>query len=118
MNNKQMFTLVFVLVTGLAGGIAYGLLRGGELKQLHFVVGVLACFAYIFVISIAAYMWGPAAQGQSDPPGKLIFDTTAKVLAPLAALVIGYYFGTHEIAKTDTIKAPQAQAAPAKPIAR
>jgi len=121
MSRNTLFVLTLVIVSSLAGYVAYGMFGVGtmaeiEKSKMYFAAAVLAFLAYIFMLAIIIYALGPdPAPGVTEPPGKKIFDSCVTIIPPLVTLIVGFYFGTSQ--NIDTTPAPETPAAvaPAAP---
>lgn len=72
-----------------------------DCHKLYLAFGVL--FAVAIMLSLGAAFYAlvpPPATG--DHPGKQIFDTLSKSLLPVVTLVLGYYFGSAQVASPPT----------------
>ncbi len=99
-SNNKMFVVVFLVVSALGAGLMLGLLGGKPfednswLSQLYFAAGTLGALAFILIVAMAMYVWGPAAGGtETETRGKVVFEAITKIVPPLVTLILGYYFG-------------------------
>lgn len=105
--SNRIFLWMFVIASLLGAGLLCGLLIGPPLTdpwlvQLYFAAGALGALVYLFVIAIAAYIWGPhATDKESESRGKAVFDAITKIVPPIATLILGYYFGLQKAPSTD-----------------
>ena len=108
MERNTVFVITLVVVTLLAGGVAYGMFSVGSFSQfekskLYFAAAILAFLAFIFLFAMLFYAVGPEATvANTEPPGKVIFDACVTVIPPLVTLIIGFYFGTSQVKGIDT----------------
>jgi cytochrome b561 len=58
-------------------------------RLLHFAAGLLVGLSLVFALSMVMYYWSPS----ESEAGAKIFDACTKVIPPIMALVVGYYFG-------------------------
>lgn len=102
MSRSTLFVFTLVVVSCLAAYVAYGIFGVGvmeeyEKSKMYFAASVLAFLAYIFMLSMILYALGPESTSASaDSPGKIIFDACVKLIPPLGALIIGFYFGASQ----------------------
>ncbi|MFT3813125.1 MAG: hypothetical protein QM740_07065 [Acidovorax sp.] len=103
MSNDKLFVISLVVLAALSAGVAYGMFKVGvmeeyEKSKMYFAAAVLAFLAFIFLLSMILYAFGPGTlPGASEAPGKVIFDACVKIIPPMVTLIIGFYFGSaHE----------------------
>ena len=100
MSNEVLFVVSLLVLAVLAGGVAYGMFDVGtmtefEKSKLYFAAAVLAFLAFIFLLAMILYAFGPEAKPPTaDAPGKVIFDSCVKIIPPMVTLIIGFYFGS------------------------
>ena len=97
----MLFGFTLLVVSGLAGYVAYQMFRVPQMAQyemskMYFAAAVLAFLAYIFMLSMIVYAFSPEHTSSTEPPGKTIFDACIKIIPPLVTLIIGFYFGTSQ----------------------
>jgi hypothetical protein len=101
-NRNAIFVITLIVVSSLAGGVAYGMFSVGtfsefEKSKLYFAAAVLAFLAFIFLLSMIFYAVGPEPTVTNiEAPGRAIFDACVKVIPPLVTLIIGFYFGASQ----------------------
>lgn len=103
-NNSKVLIVVLTIVSILGGGLLYGLLAGEPIRndqwlaQLFFAAGIIGALLFLFIVSIAVYVWGPAAANPGDAPrGKTVFESMKTIIPPLITLILGYYFGSQTV---------------------
>ena len=103
MSNEVLFVVSLLVLAVLSAGVANGMFKVGvmeeyEKSKMYFAAAVLAFLAFIFLLSMILYAFGPVARpGAGDAPGKVIFDACVKIIPPMVTLIIGFYFGSaHE----------------------
>lgn len=98
----MLFVITLLVVSVLAGGVAYGMFAVGtmsefEKSKMYFAASVLAFLAFIFLLAMIFYALGPEpSQPSTESSGKTIFDACVKVIPPLVTLIIGFYFGASQ----------------------
>ena len=113
--------LAAILIAGIGFGFyvsglepcSKSTLGGLECHKLYLAFGVLFAVAIMLALGAAFYAFVPANGGAGDPPGKQIFDSFMKTLAPIATLVLGYYFGSTQTTTQSTKDEKPVTAAPA-----
>jgi hypothetical protein len=60
----------------------------------------------LLLISAGLYIFNPPP-ANSENAAKNVFDTFAKVLLPIATLILGYYFGTGNMKASSTDPRPK-----------
>lgn len=102
MSRNLLFVVTLLVVSALAGGVAYGMFAVGtmsefEKSKMYFAASVLAFLAFIFILAMIFYALGPEpSQPSIESSGKTIFDACVKVIPPLVTLIIGFYFGASQ----------------------
>jgi hypothetical protein len=103
MSNALLFVVSLLVIAALSARVAYGMFRVGvmeeyERSRMYFAAAVLAFLAFIFLMSMILYVFGPdVPSGAGEAPGKVIFDACVKIIPPMVTLIIGFYFGSaHE----------------------
>lgn len=102
MSRNMLFVITLSIVSALAAYVAHGMFAVGkmpefEMSKMYFAAAVLAFLAFIFILAIIVYAFGPEATPPSnETPGKTIFEACVKVIPPLVTLIIGFYFGTSQ----------------------
>lgn len=102
MSRNTLFVVTLLVVSVLAGGVAYGMFAVGtmsefEKSKMYFAASVLAFLAFIFLLAMIIYALGPeSSQPSTESSGKTIFDACVKVIPPLVTLIIGFYFGASQ----------------------
>jgi hypothetical protein len=103
MNRGWFFFPTLLAISLLMAGVGIGMYKMGklpryddfEMTKLFFASAILAFLAFIFMLSIIAYAFGPEPTSPStESAGKIIFDACAKIIPPIVTLIIGFYFGT------------------------
>lgn len=121
MSRNTLFIVTLLIISILAAYVAHGMFAVGtmpkfEMSKMYFAAAVLAFLAFIFMLAIITYAFGPVdGSPPADAPGKTIFDACVKVIPPLVTLIIGFYFGTAQEttpAASSTALAPIQQGAP------
>ncbi|BCT69530.1 hypothetical protein [Nitrosospira sp. NRS527] len=109
MDPSMIFVITLGIVSGLAGYVAYRMFAVPprpqyDMSKMYFAAAVLAFLAFIFMLSMIVYAFGPEPKSPSiDSPGKTIFDSCVKIIPPLVTLIIGFYFGTSQGIKEPAI---------------
>ncbi len=103
MSREWLFVITFVVVSCLAGGVAYGMFKVGtmqkfEMSKLYFAASILAFLAYIMILAMIFYAFGPTVNPPAESAGKNIFDACISVIPPIVTLIIGFYFGASQVA--------------------
>lgn len=118
MSRNMLFVVTLLVVSVLAGGVAYGMFAVGtmsefEKSKMYFAASVLAFLAFIFLLAMIFYALGPEPSHPStESSGKTIFDACVKVIPPLVTLIIGFYFGASQNnPSSPTVANPSATAA-------
>lgn len=102
MSRNMLFMVTLLVISALAGGVAYGMFAVGtmsefEKSKMYFAASVLAFLAFIFLLAMIFYALGPEQSPPStESPGKNIFDACVKVIPPIVTLIIGFYFGASQ----------------------
>jgi hypothetical protein len=110
MNRNTTFIITLVSMCGLIGYVAHGMFGVGtmelfEKSKMYFAAAILAFLAFIFILSIIIYAFGPEPTPPvTESPGKVIFDACVKIIPPMVTLIIGFYFGTTQNIDTEQQK--------------
>jgi hypothetical protein len=122
--NATLLSLLSIVAL-LSAGVMYGMFSVGtfsefEKSRLYFAAAVLAFLAFIFMLSMIFYAFGPEpSNGTTESAGKSIFDSCVKVIPPIVTLVIGFYFGASpNRGESDRSPPNIAQAAPASAVSK
>jgi hypothetical protein len=118
MNRGWFFFPTLLAISLLMAGVGIGMYKMGklpryddfEMTKLFFASAILAFLAFIFMLSIIAYAFGPEPTSPStESAGKIIFDACAKIIPPIVTLIIGFYFGTTQGPKDSNNTKPTKQ---------
>ena len=107
-----LFALGTLIVVGLMVLVLLFTRTGphAEHRRLTFAAAILSGIGLIFLMSMAMYYFdgydlGTHQRVATDTTvGKAIFDSCVQVLPPIVTLVLGFYFGRGEAARTDLDK--------------
>jgi hypothetical protein len=115
MNNNRSLIILSIIAAVLAVGFMFAMFRGEpfknfEMSRLYFAAGTLAVLAFLFLMSMIFYVFGPETS-EGEAPGKAVFDACVKVIPPIVTLIIGFYFGAYERG-LNPVSNEQANAAP------
>ena len=77
-----------------------------ECHKLFLSFGALFGVVMLLLISAGLYIFNPPP-ANSENAAKNVFDTFAKVLLPIATLILGYYFGTGNMKASSTDPRPK-----------
>lgn len=114
MSRNTLFMITVIIVGSLAAYVSFEMFSmeaSTDLRksQMYFGASVLAFLAFIFLLSIVVYALGPeSSSGNNESPGKVIFDSCVKIIPPLVTLIVGFYFGTHNVQSPNQQQEPAA----------
>lgn len=119
MDRANTLLILFGIASLLAGCFIFAMFRVKpfgrfEMSRLYFAAGTMAVIAFMFLVSMIFYAYGPEA-GTGEPPGKAIFDACVRILPPIVTLIIGFYFGAQHRAtqpEDQSSAAPRVKQAP------
>ena len=110
MNHNRSLITLSILAAVLAVGFMFAMFRGEpfknfEMSRLYFAAGTLAVLAFLFLMAMIFYVFGPETSG-GEAPGKAVFDACVKVIPPIVTLIIGFYFGAYDRGARPTSNEP------------